>query len=96
MKLQSSISRLAGARNNVQNAISFLEVQDGLLDTVGNILSRMSELKGLGSQDPMKSDQDIASYNNEFKESTAAALQHLSAKVQWSQFVCKPHLKNKP
>jgi flagellin len=68
MKLQSSISRLAGARNNVQNAISFLEVQDGLLDTVGNILSRMSELKGLGSQDPMKSDQDIASYNNEFKD----------------------------
>ena len=68
MKLQSSISRLAGARNNVQNAISFLEVQDGLLDTVGNIISRMSELKGLGSQDPMKSDQDIASYNNEFKD----------------------------
>jgi flagellin len=68
MKLQSSINRLAGARNNVQNAISFLEVQDGLLDTVGSILSRMSELKGLGSQDPMKSDQDIASYNNEFKD----------------------------
>lgn len=68
MKLQSSISRLAGARNNVQNAISFLEVQDGILDTAGNILSRMSELKGLGSQDPMKSDQDIASYNNEFKD----------------------------
>jgi flagellin-like hook-associated protein FlgL len=68
MKLQSSINRLAGARNNVQNAISFLEVQDGLLDTAGNILSRMSELKGLGSQDPMKSEQDIASYNNEFKD----------------------------
>ena len=47
MKLQSSINRLAGARNNVQNAISFLEVQDGMLDTVGNILSRMSELKSL-------------------------------------------------
>jgi flagellin len=68
MKLQSSINRLAGARNNVQNAISYLEVQDGLLDTAGNIISRMSELKGLGSQDPMKSDQDIASYNNEFKD----------------------------
>ena len=68
MKLQSSINRLAGARNNVQNAISFLEVQDGMLDTVGNILSRMSELKGLGSQDPMKSEQDISSYNNEFKD----------------------------
>jgi flagellin len=68
MKLQSSVNRLAGARNNVQNALSFLEVQDGLLDTVGNIISRMSELKGLGSQDPMKSEQDISSYNNEFKD----------------------------
>jgi flagellin len=28
----------------------------------------MSELKGLASQDPMKSDQDRASYNNEFKD----------------------------
>ena len=68
MKLQSSINRLAGARNNVQNAMSFLGVQDGLLDTVGSIISRMSELKGLGSQDPMKSDQDVASYNNEFRD----------------------------
>ena len=68
MKLQSSINRLSGAQNNVQNAISFLEVQDGMLDTTGKILDRMSELKGLASQDPMKSDQDRASYNNEFKD----------------------------
>ena len=68
MKLQSSINRLAGAQNNVQNAISFLEVQDGMLDTVGKIIDRMSELKGLASQDPMKSTQDRASYNNEFKD----------------------------
>ena len=39
-----------------------------MLDTVGKILDRMSELKGLASQDPMKSDQDRASYNNEFKD----------------------------
>jgi len=68
MKLQSSINRLSGAQNNVQNAISFLEVQDGMLETTGKILDRMSELKGLASQDPMKSDQDRASYNNEFKD----------------------------
>jgi flagellin len=59
---------LSGAQNNVQNAISFLEVQDGVLDTVGKIIDRMSELKGLASQDPMKSAQDRASYNNEFKD----------------------------
>ena len=39
---------------------SLLEVQDGMLDTVGKIVDRMSELKGLASQDPMKSDQDRA------------------------------------
>jgi flagellin len=68
MKLNASINRLAGAQNNVQNAPSFLEVQDGMLDTVGRIVDRMSELKGLASQDPMKSEQDRASYNNEFKD----------------------------
>ena len=68
MKLSASINRIAGAQNNVQNAISFLEVQDGMLDTVGQIIDRMSELKGLASSDPMKSDADIESYNNEFKD----------------------------
>jgi len=43
-------------------------VQDGMLDSVGKIIDRMSELKGLASQDPMKSAQDRASYNNEFKD----------------------------
>jgi flagellin len=68
MKLSSAINRVTGAQNNVQNAISFLEVQDGMLDTVGKIIDRMSELKGLASADPMKSTQDKASYNNEFKD----------------------------
>ena len=68
MKLSAAINRISGAQSNVQNAISFMEVQDGMLDTVGKIVDRMSELKGLTSQDPMKSDQDRASYNNEFKD----------------------------
>lgn len=68
MKLSASLNRLAGAMNNAQNGISFLEVQDGMLETVGKILDRMSELKGLSSQDPMKSDMDKFSYNNEFKD----------------------------
>jgi len=68
MKLSAAINRLGGAQSNVQNALSFLEVQDGMLDSVGKIVDRMSELKGLASQDPMKSDRDRASYNNEFKD----------------------------
>jgi len=68
MKLEASINRLGGAQNNIRNAISFLEVQDGLLAFAGRILDRMAELKGLSSQDPMKSSLDQASYNDEFKD----------------------------
>jgi flagellin len=68
MKLGAAINRITGAQTNVQNATSFLEVQDGMLDTVGKIIDRMSELKGLASQDPMKNARDRASYDNEFKD----------------------------
>jgi flagellin len=68
MKLNASINRLSGAMTNAQNGISFLEVQDGMLETVGKIVDRMSELKGLAAQDPMKSEMDKYSYNNEFKD----------------------------
>lgn len=68
MKVKASINRLSGAQNNIRNAIGFLEVQDGLLETAGRMVMRMSELKGYASQDPLKSDSDIASYNNEFKD----------------------------
>ena len=39
-----------------------------MLETTGRILMRMSELKGYATQDPLKSDSDTASYNNEFKD----------------------------
>ena len=68
MKLEAAINRINGAVNNINNGISFLEVQDGMLETVGKIVDRMSELKGLASQDPMKSEQDQASYDNEFRD----------------------------
>ena len=68
MKLKASVSRLTGARNNVQNGTSFLEVQDGVLEGAGRIVTRMAELKGLGAQDPMKSSQDVESYNLEFRD----------------------------
>ena len=68
MKVKASINRLTGAQNNIKNAMGFLEVQDGLLETAGKIVMRMSELKGYATQDPLKSESDIASYNNEFKD----------------------------
>lgn len=67
MKLKASINRLAGAESNIQNGVSFLEVQDGVLKSIGMIVDRMSELKGL-SRDVMKNDNDQATYNNEFRD----------------------------
>lgn len=67
MKLESSITRLAGAQTNTQNAISFLEVQDGVLESAGKIVNRMIELKGL-NQDVMKNASDKANYNREFRD----------------------------
>ena len=67
MKLESSITRLAGAHTNVQNGISFLEVQDGVLESAGKVVNRMIELKGL-SQDVMKNTSDVANYNREFQD----------------------------
>ena len=58
MKLQGNIDNLKGAANNVANAISFLQVQDGILDSVGQIVSRISELYGM-SQDVLNSSTTI-------------------------------------
>jgi len=66
MKLSGTINRLSGVEKNIDNAISFLQVQDGVLDSAGKILDRMAELKAL-SQDVLKNDSDIANYNAEFK-----------------------------
>jgi flagellin len=62
MKLSGTINRLTGVEKNIDNAISFLQVQDGILDSAGQILDRMAELKAL-SQDVLKNSSDIANYN---------------------------------
>ena len=66
MKLSGTINRLSGVEKNIDNAISFLQVQDGVIESSGKILDRMAELKAL-SQDVLKNDSDIANYNAEFK-----------------------------
>ena len=66
MKLNASISRMQGVSNNIQNAISYLDVQDGVMQGAASIVSRMAELKAL-SQDVLKNSSDIANYNTEFK-----------------------------
>ena len=67
MKLQGEIDTLKGAANNVANALSFLQVQDGILDNVSQIMSRMAELKSL-STDVMKSTADLQIYDTEITD----------------------------
>ena len=67
MKLESKIVRLSGAQKNIENAQSFLEVQDGVLTSASKILNRMIELKGLSS-DVMKNRSDQENYNREFQD----------------------------
>ena len=66
MKLNAQISRMQGVANNIQNAISYLDVQDGVMQGAASIVTRMAELKAL-SQDVLKNSSDVANYNTEFK-----------------------------
>ena len=68
MKMNADSYRNVSAMGKIGNAVSFLDMQDGMLNNAQNILTRMSELKGLSTNDPMKSEQDIDSYNNEFHD----------------------------
>ena len=65
MKLEAALKRTDATTNNVANAVSFLQTQDGSLKTSGKILERIAELKTL-STDVTKSAGDIANYDTEF------------------------------
>ena len=65
MKLGAQISRINAASNNVGNAISFSQTQDGYVQKVNDAFSRMSELSVL-AQDVTKTTADRALYQQEF------------------------------
>jgi flagellin len=66
-KLDSSMKRTEALLNNHQNALSYLQVQDGALESVGNIVSRMAELRTMAA-DVTKNSGDIENYSKEFRE----------------------------
>ena len=66
-KLQSKLKRTEAVRQNIQNGLSYLQVQDGALQTVGKILDRMAELRTMAS-DITKNSGDIENYSKEFNE----------------------------
>ena len=65
MKLGAAVRRTEATGNNVANAASYLQVQDGALKLAGNILDRISELVAL-YRDVTKSTTDQANYDKEF------------------------------
>ncbi len=66
-KMSSKLKRTDAVRQNVQNTISFLQVQDGALKSMGNILDRMGELR-MFAEDVTKNDSDKENYSKEFVE----------------------------
>jgi flagellin len=66
LKMSTDIARLGVARTGIQNAMSFLEVQDGFLQTASSLVSRLGELKAM-ADDPSKSTADVANYQEEFQ-----------------------------
>ena len=67
MKMSASIRRTDATLANVNNSLSFLQTQDGVLKTADKILNRMSELATL-AQDVTKSTSDLALYNTELTQ----------------------------
>ena len=67
MKMSASIRRTDATSANVNNSLSFLQTQDGVLKTADKILNRMSELATL-SQDVTKTTSDLSLYNTELSQ----------------------------
>jgi flagellin len=66
-RLESQLKRLDAAINNVVNAVSFTQTQDGFLKTIDKAFRRMSEL-AMFAQDSTKSASDLTLYSQEFTQ----------------------------
>ncbi|MDP6903037.1 MAG: flagellin [Verrucomicrobiota bacterium] len=66
-RLESNIRRIGSVLNNLGNAMSLTQTQDGYLKNIDHAMQRMTELAML-AQDNTKQDQDRALYNKEFQQ----------------------------
>jgi flagellin len=66
-KINAQLNRNEVVRQNVQNGISLLQVQDGALAVAGNIVDRISELRMM-AEDVTKNVGDVENYSKEFIE----------------------------
>jgi len=67
MKFDAQSKRIGAAENNVSNAISYTQTQDGFLQQVSKALNRMGEL-AVSAQDVTKTDTDRSLYDAEFQQ----------------------------
>ena len=66
MKLQNELSLTNSVKSSVENAKSWVEIQDGALATAGDILTEMSRLQGLYGSTLSTSDKEI--YAGQFRQ----------------------------
>jgi flagellin len=67
MKLTATVDRETALQNNIGDATSYLQTQDGALQVAGSILDRISQLETL-YQDPTKNSSDLSNYDDEFTQ----------------------------
>ncbi len=70
LRFEAQVNRVGAANDNIANAISFSQTQDGFLQSIGAALDRLSTL-AIQAQDVTKTGSDLANYQSEF--STLAA-----------------------
>ena len=67
MKLEHTGKVLRATTHNLANAVSLLQTQDGVLKSIGDIVSRMGELRAMHA-DVTKNSTDKGNYNSEFRD----------------------------
>ena len=67
MKLEHTGKVLRATTHNIANAVSLLQTQDGVLKSVGDIVSRMGELRAMHA-DVTKNTTDKQNYDSEFRD----------------------------
>jgi flagellin len=68
MKLQSQINTTNAAKDRVENAKSFVEMQDSALSTAGDILAEMSSVKAKYEAEADKSGSTAVTYASQFRD----------------------------
>ena len=66
-RIDSKLKRINASLDNIGNAISFTQTQDGFLQTANKAITRMAELS-LRAQDATKSNKDRELYDKEFQQ----------------------------